>query len=539
MLRTSTFLRRQRDAGDASRPPTSRAVGVLAAVAMVAASCGDDGGGDPGDNPSDPAPDSLTIATSFPVDDLVPLENGQWAPELGYGDLLMKPLPGGEVEPWVLESLDPVDDTTWELELRDGVTFHNGNPLDGEVLAELMNWHLEHNSRLPVLLEGAAAEATGPLTVELTTPEPVPSVPSILANEGTFVLLDLATYEDLEDDPGELVDAGIYTGPYTVTSLTPDAMEMAPAEAYYGDEPDLAEVTILFVPDEQSRVQTVQSGEADVALYPPTSAARQLEADDSGHYLVQPEGEATVGMLLFVNQASPALEDADVRKAIQLAIDYEALAAEVMNGLYDRSPGLYPSILPYSSDLLETDPAQAEELLDDAGWERDGDETRTQDGDELQLRLLTYPQQPDIGTLGVALEGQLAEVGIDLELVEVDDNYEAMEDPDGWELGISNEHAADLTGGDPLRPLLNHYRSDGVWNFGGIDDGDLDGLIDELSVTSEEDARIELLGDIQRVVVEEQAYGWFLAFKRTPVVAGPAAESYPLPIANLWLTPYT
>jgi ABC-type transport system substrate-binding protein len=86
--------------------------------------------------------------------------------------------------------------------------------------------------------------------------------------------------------------------------------------------------------------------------------------------------------------------------------------------------------------------------------------------------------------------------------------------------------------------LLNHYRSDGIWNFGGIDDLWLDDLIDELSVTTDEADRHDLLGEIQQVVVGDEAYGWFLGFKRTPVIAGPAAQDYPLPVANLWLSPY-
>jgi peptide/nickel transport system substrate-binding protein len=525
-------------AGNGQRRAGPRITCLLAVLALLGfTACGDDTDG--GNRRSGEGQESsLTFTTGFTIDDLAPLDNGQWAAEFGYGELLMRPLPGGELEPWVLESLEQVDDTTWELTLPEGVTFQNGNPLDGAVLADLLVWHLAHNTRIPALFDGAAVEATDDLVVEITTTEPLPSLPSVLANEGSFVLFDLATYEQHEDAPEDLVGAGIYTGPYEVVRLSSAEMQLVASDSHYGGTPALDEVAIQFVPDEQSRIQAVQAGQADIALYPPTAAAHQLDGRDDSFFLTQAEGQATVGMLLFVNQASEALAETEVRQAVQLATDYEAVAHEVMNGLYDPSPGLYPSVLPYTRDLLRTDPDRAEELLDNAGWERDGDGTRVRDGEDLVLRFLTYPQQPDTEVIGVALQGQLRGIGVAVELVEVDDVYGEMESDSGWELALSNEHAADLTGSDPLRPLLNHYRSDGIWNFGRIDDPELDDLIDELSVTSDEAEREALLEAIQERVVVDGAYGWYVALRRVPVVAGPEARDYPVPAANLWLSPY-
>src|SRR5262245_61204449 len=63
-------------------------------------------------------PSSLTIATSFSIGDLDPIENGYWGNELGYGELLMRPQLDGTVKPWLLKSLTNSSPTTWVLTLN-------------------------------------------------------------------------------------------------------------------------------------------------------------------------------------------------------------------------------------------------------------------------------------------------------------------------------------------------------------------------------------------------------------------------------------
>jgi peptide/nickel transport system substrate-binding protein len=527
-----------------TRPPLPRRLlAGLAALAVTATACGVEAGGDAGAAPSgDDAdiPTSLVIATSFAISDLEPLDSGFWAPELGYGELLMKPVGGGEVEPWLLSSLELADERTWSLELRDGVTFQNGRALDAEALAALLEHHLDENPAVGDLLEGAEVAVVDDDTVELTTPEPAPTVPSLLAHEAVFPVFDLDAHAEADGDPDALVDARIWTGPYTVTSLDADTMELERTEGHHAGEPPLETLTVRFVPDEQARIRAVQNGEADLALYPPTAAARQLEGRADATFLAQPAGTAMGGMQLFVNTRHEALADRRVRRAVLAAVDYDELADDVLEGLYDRSVGLYPPSAPFVEELLETDPDAAGALLDEAGWERDGDGTRQRDGEPLTLRLLTYPQQPDVGVAAVAIQAQLAEVGIELAIRQVDDINAAMEEETGgWELGISMNSALDMTGADPVRPLTTYYATDGFRNHGAVGDEDLDARIDDLAVAVDEDERNALLAEIQTRIVAEEAWGTFLALKRNGVVASPDLAGYEVPrVANLWLEPY-
>jgi peptide/nickel transport system substrate-binding protein len=87
-------------------------------------------------------PSTLTIATSFAIGDLDPIENGYWGNELGYGELLMKPQLDGTVKPWLLKSLTNPSPTTWVL-LNSGIRFQDGKPLNAASLIACMEYQLK------------------------------------------------------------------------------------------------------------------------------------------------------------------------------------------------------------------------------------------------------------------------------------------------------------------------------------------------------------------------------------------------------------
>ena len=87
---------------------------------------------------------TLTIATSFAIGDLDPIENGYWGNELGYGELLMRPQVGGTVTPWLLKSLTNTSANAWVL------TLNRRDSLPGRQAA---------GRRVPDRLHGVPAEA--------------------------------------------------------------------------------------------------------------------------------------------------------------------------------------------------------------------------------------------------------------------------------------------------------------------------------------------------------------------------------------------
>ncbi len=335
----------------------------------------------------------------------------------------------GALEPWLLESLelvdsvdsvDSVDELTWRLTLREGITFQNGRPVDGEALAASLQRQIDLFTQVTPFLPGATAEVAGPREVLLRTTQPTAIVPALLAERSLFPVYDVEAVERGRARGGgrDLAGAGIFTAPYAVTELTADRLTLERYDGYWAGMPALPGVEVRFVTDPQARILAVQNGEADIALYPPSEVQDMLAGRDDIFLRRQEVAQETLRLAPNVGQAP--LDELAVRRAVALAVDYEALAQDVMGGLYDVAQGMYPSNRDYALVTQRTDPAEAERILDEAGWVEGGDGVRTRDGQRLQLILLTYPQQPDTATHAVAVQDQLGRVGFDVSIRQVE-----------------------------------------------------------------------------------------------------------------------
>jgi peptide/nickel transport system substrate-binding protein len=348
-----------------------------------------------------------------------------------------------------------------------------------------------------------------------------------------FPIFDLAVYQQHVGKPDELIAAKIWAGPYTVTKLNSDVMEMVPSEHWYAGKPKLDHVQVRFITDPQARILAVRNGEADLALYPPSTTARELQGRSDAYYVNQPKGTAIEGFQLLLNIHAAPIDDLAVRKALRNGIDYKSIAEEVLNGLYDTSVGMYPAFLPYALHDQKTDTKAAESALDDAGWAKGSDGVRAKDGKRLTFELLTYPQQPDTKTIAVAVQAQLAELGFDVKVKQVDDATAVVEQPTGWTAAVMGNSLLDWTGSDAVGPLVNNFMPDADGNYGRVDDPKLTSLIEKLRGAFDEGERNQMLEDAQKIIVEDNVYTLYLALKRVPVVASPKLRDYRVPPAAL------
>ncbi|GAA4035196.1 ABC transporter substrate-binding protein [Allokutzneria multivorans] len=455
------------------------------------------------------APDTLRIVTPYKVKSLDPVKQGLWSPEWGYGELLMRSTENGDVEPWVLQSLQPVTGTQWRLVLRPGVTFSNGRALDSAVLRTVLERHLAENPLVKANLPGATIETPDATTVLLSTSTPVVNMPSLLADEQSVTVFDPQAQ-------------GVYTGPFTVSKLDDNEMVLARNPKYWGGPAKLSEVRVRFVPDGQARLLAVRTGEADIALYPPTDALGAVKGATSGPRM------ATASQTLQQLRAIPNLRrapmnDLAVRKAFALAIDYDQIAKQVLDGLYRTPKGIYPDVAAFALGTQRTDVAEAKRLLDDAGWTPSSAGARVKDGKLLRLNVITYPQQPDTKAIAVAMQAQLAAAGIGVQVTEVQDNYEALKG-DAWDVGLSFDGTLGYNY-DPIVPLRDFLTSQGSKNFGGIADPELDTLVSDLGKTADVSARTPVLHQIQRLIAE-RGYLPVVAQRSSAAVVGSAFASY-------------
>jgi peptide/nickel transport system substrate-binding protein len=481
-------------------------------------------------------PSTLTIATSFAIGDLDPIENGYWGNELGYGELLMRPQLNGTVKPWLLKSLTNSSPTTWVLTLNPGIRFQDGKPLNAAALIACMQYQLQQNSSATAALPGAKLTATGTDQVTLTTTSPVPNMPYILGDESFFIIYDQAAYLKAKGSPATLIAAKIYTGPYVVTDANDEIMHEVRNPVYWDGTPKLSEVTVKFITSADARILAVEHGEADLALYPPTTAAKTLKGRTDAYFDTgTPRGPT---FQLFLNEHTTPFNDVAVRRAVQAGINYAQIANQVMGGLYVTDTGMYAASEPYDLNTQTTSVVTAEELLAKDGWTASASGgVRHKDGKALAFTIDTYAQQPDTVTLAVAIQAELSQIGFDVSISQVPDIDAAQKNPTGWTSALEGNGTTSFAG-DPITPLQDYWLSNGASNTTGINNAQLDSLINQLASTISASARDNLLRQTQQIIASN-AYNIFVGQRLPAVIASSAWRNYQVPPANLWVSATT
>ncbi len=468
---------------------------------------------------------TLRIATSYKIQNLDPTKPGYFVLVVEFGAVELPLIldENNNISPWLLESYARVDDLNWRLTLRPNVHFQHGKPLTATGLAAAMNRQLARSASTKAVLPDAKVAVTGEHEVLLTTARPDPNVPAALADENVFPVYDVETIEAAGDDASALLNCNCYTGAYRMVSLDDREMRLEASANYWRGTPPLEGVLIRFIPDAQARILAVQNNEADIALYPPMQAKRMLVNREDAFFVVNPASSG--GPRLFFNVRRAPFDETVVRRAFSLCINYEALANNVMDGVFGTATGFYPPGYAWAVQNQGTNVAEARRLLEAAGWQVGDDGVRVRNGAPLEAVFLVYPQQPDWTTLATAIQGQLGEIGFRLRIRQVDDINAAMRNAAEWNVAIISPGIV-TTGGAPDPMLTDFLRTSAARNYGGVADAELDGLIDELGQTFDAKRRAELLARIQQIVIVEKAYEVRPVFTRSKVIVGRAYRNY-------------
>ncbi len=155
-----------------------------------------------------------------------------------------------------------LDDTTWELKLRRGITFHSGAPFNAASVKhsfERILFDTELNSDLLEQVETiTGVDIIDDYTVQINTARPDPVLPARLYM--VQIVPENATFAGLSNDADG-------TGPYRfVEWIAGDSLTLTRNLDYWGSPPQIDEVEFVFLPDEQSRVAALQAGDVHLAM---------------------------------------------------------------------------------------------------------------------------------------------------------------------------------------------------------------------------------------------------------------------------------
>lgn len=466
----------------------------------------------------------LRIVTSFRISSMNPVDQGFWMPEFGVAEMLMQFRADGQFHPWLLASLENVDDLTWVMTLREGLTFQNGKPVDAAAVVATINRQMALSASAQGSVPADAVFAvTDALEITVTTQEPFPALPGVLSNESIFMIYDAEAVDAVGEDWAQLVGAGIYTGPYAVVGLDEQELVLERYDGYWQGTPALPGVSVRFVTDPSARLLAVQNDEADIALYPPTAAKPVVDQTPGIYFNYDTPG--TGGFMMYLNLQKPPFDDLRVRRAIIKAVDYEEIANDVFGGVFGVATSWYAPIFPWAINNQATDLDGANALFDEAGWLRGSDGMRAKGGQPFRVVMLIYPQQPDLVPMSNALQSQFRQLGIDVEIQSVDSINDAiLEETVEWNAALISNSTTSW--GSPEPTLRRGYLTGGDRNYGQFYNAELESLANELFVTLDQGRRFEILERIQQILVEEEPYAFNLNFSNSRVIVNERYRDY-------------
>ena len=284
-------------------------------------------------------------------------------------DALVKPMPGQALAPCLAESFTASEDgLSYDFVLRDGVKFHNGDPVTADDVKFSFQRYRGASHDL-MASRVASVETPDPRHVRFKLKEPWPDFLTFYGSAtGAGWIVPKKYVEKVGDDGYKKAPIG--AGPYKFVSFNPGVELVLEAfEGYWRKTPSVKRIVFKVIQEESTRLAALKHGEIDIVYSIRGELAEELRSTPG--LSLKPVYPPAPFWLAFNDQWDPKSpwHDARVRKAASLAIDRKNINQALTLG-YSKLTG---SVIPDSFEYFwqppapEYDPAKAKKLLADAG----------------------------------------------------------------------------------------------------------------------------------------------------------------------------
>lgn len=397
----------------------------------------------------------------------------------------------GNLQGVLATSWNFIDDTTLEMRLRQGVTFHGGEAFDAKSAKYTIESILGAGSRAAnsgLLAVVKEVKIIDDFTIQLLTEAPVRSILQTL----TFVPLGLMP-QGWAEALGERTNAVANgTGPYRLAEFVPgQRLQLIANEAYWGPEPAYSQIEVRVVPESGTRIAALLAGEV--------SFINNLSPDDidrvsANSNLAVTSGASTRSMFVLVNfRDNPLMNDLRVRQAMNVAIDRQALVEAILGGVAEPAHSILQDSV-FGAAIFEPtsyDPELARQLLAEAGYA----------GEEIQFFVPNGRYLMD-RQMGEAIAGYLEAAGFNVDLRVVEWGQFASEIWLGrgsiWDIAFLGWGAITFDPDFLLSPL---FRSD--LSPGNFSDAEVDRLLRQALATLDADAARTAYREAQEILWRE------------------------------------
>lgn len=407
-----------------------------------------------------------------------------------FDQLLRRNIDTKEIEPWIAKSWERKSPTSWEFTIRDGVKFTNGESLTAKDAAFSLNRILGSELNSPQVANYSTVEsAKGSGNVlTITTAEPSPTLLDQLVNL-SIVPEDYVKKVGAEEFNLKPIGSGAYK---LEEWNQGNSISLSTNQDYWGEKPEIPGAVFRFVPNGASRIADLQSGQAHLVLGISPDDVTQIESNDTLKVLSGPTERVAYLAFNTVNEDAPMSSSKELRQAVALGIDYQAIIDSLLKGYGERvDVVLTPESFGYPEDIegYSYDPETAKELLKKSGY-----------ADGVTLEFATSPNYPQ--TVVQAIQADLKEIGIKVNIVSTDQAtyLQKIQDPARkWgDIRFGQWSCACLDADGTIYPL---FYSDSVWS--SFSNKKYDKLVEAAGTTRDEDKRKELYNEAFQVLQEE------------------------------------
>lgn len=426
----------------------------------------------------------------------------------GVGETLFKYSDTMELEPWLAESYENVDELTWKINLKDGITFTSGRKLDGEAVKECIEHLVAVHKRAAgdLNIERVEAEAD---TVIITTARPVPALINYLSDP----------YGCIIDMQAGITDDGNVsaTGPYIALEIVTDSgLTLVKNENYWNGEPKLDKIIVKTISDGDTLTMALQSGELNAAYGLPYSS---LSLFNNSNYTIS-SSETSRSFFAQMNYANVNLQDSNVRAAIAMAINKKDFTNVLLKGNGTLAEGPFPKDYTFGDSYVKAadyNIDNARHLLAQSGWkDTDGDGYVEKNGEKLTLRWLTYPSRQELPLLAENVQASLKQIGIEVKINCTANHLDYVKKGE-WDIYASAFVCAPT--GDPEYFFTTHCLKNSSKNRGGYYNEQLEQLEEQLSTTFDIEGREQLGIKMTQIILDDNAF-IFASHLKMSIVSG-------------------
>ncbi|MBP5941339.1 ABC transporter substrate-binding protein [Streptomyces acidiscabies] len=490
--------------------PRTRATALTAALLTVTAAC------------SAPSESGAGEADSVVIG--VPSEPATLSPLLGYGkdgnskifDGLLAHDADLTLKPALAKSLPEVsaDGLTYTYTLREGVKFSDGKQLTAADVVFTYNTVLNPRTNNTSRVELDAVKGVKADGDKVVFSLKYPYAPFAARTTLPIVPEHLAGGQD--PNTGSFNTNPVGTGPYVLADWRKgEKLTFKANPEYWGGAPRVAKVTMAIVPDDNVRATRLRAGDLDGAILPPNLAAAFARDGSRKRY------DATTYDVRLVSLPSgnPVAGDTAIRRALDLAVDRDAMVAKILDGAGSPAYGPLPVGSPWFTKGIERrqDLAEAGRVLDRAGWKASGGGVRAKDGRRASFTLY-YPAGDKVRQdHALAYASDAKKAGVEVEVQSA--TWEVIEPRMAQDAVLAGFGST----GDPdfglYTMLYSTLAGDGFNNMGHYTNPTVDKALDAGRRTSEPAARKAAYDTLQRALVADPGYTFLTHIDHVYVLA--------------------